>query len=130
MPETAAVVRLLELAGEHAREVLADTDQLVSAAEARAREIPKIPGVVRDLDAAWRIIGELIIRLAVAEAALDELLADCGRDPLRKRTHGGSGITFKATRPAWAQAIGPDWPGAPEQPSQPPHPGAQGGDGG
>jgi len=65
--------RLLELVGEYATGKLADIDTIVALAEARAREVPKAPELARRLDAAWSVIGELILRVRCLELEVAEL---------------------------------------------------------
>jgi hypothetical protein len=65
--------RILELLGEYATGKLADIDQIVALAEARAREIPKTPVLARRLDTAWSVIGELVMRIRCLELEVAEL---------------------------------------------------------
>ena|SRR6266511_4331654 len=65
--------RLLELVGEYATGKLADIDTIVALAEARAREVPKAPELARRLDAAWSVIGELVLRMRCLELEVAEL---------------------------------------------------------
>lgn len=71
--------RLIELAGEWAKGVLADVTVLSEKAAARAREIPDQPELARQVAAAWTVIGELLCRVAVLEKDLEE------RDAERRR---------------------------------------------
>jgi hypothetical protein len=71
--------RLIELAGEWAKGVLADVTVLSEKAAARAREIPDRPELVRQVEAMWTVIGELLMRVAVLEYDLQE------RDAERRR---------------------------------------------
>ncbi len=64
--------RLLELAGAHAKEVLADTQQIVDLAKARVAAIPTAPELVRTVDALCRLTAELVIRVQILEQDLAE----------------------------------------------------------
>jgi len=77
--------RLLGLAGEWAKGVLADVTVLSEKAAARAREIPDQPELARQVAAAWNVIGELLCRVAVLEYDLQE------RDAQRRRRRGRPG---------------------------------------
>jgi hypothetical protein len=65
--------RILELVGEHARQVLADTDQIVQLAEARAQQIPKEPDLARQVRAHGALIGELLVLLRALELDVADL---------------------------------------------------------
>jgi hypothetical protein len=64
--------RLLELAGEWAKGVLADVTILSEKAAARAREIPDAPELAREVRALWTVLGEVLLRVAVLEQDLYE----------------------------------------------------------
>jgi hypothetical protein len=58
---------LMHLVGAHAREVLADTDGMVKAAEERARQIPAVPTLVREVQALRTVLAELVIQVRVLD---------------------------------------------------------------
>jgi hypothetical protein len=76
---------MLELAGLHAQEVLADTSEILRLAEERAREIPAVPGLVREVQSLQTLCGELLIRLTILEHGVEELLREAGRPGLVSR---------------------------------------------
>jgi hypothetical protein len=90
--ETASIVtrdpaeRLLELVGPYVQGVLADVDVITSKAAARAAEIPDRPELVRQVEAMWTVIGELLMRVAVLETDLQERDAERQRQRRRGRT--------------------------------------------
>jgi hypothetical protein len=77
--------RLIELAGEWAKGVLADVTVLSERAAARAREIPDQPELARQVAAAWTIIGELLCRVAVLEKDMEERDAERRRQRQRRK---------------------------------------------
>jgi hypothetical protein len=92
--ETASIVndrrdpaeRLLELVGPYVAGVLDDVTVIVDKAAARAREIPDRPELVRQVEAMWSVIGELLMRVAVLETDLQERDAERQRQRRRGRT--------------------------------------------
>jgi hypothetical protein len=77
--------RLIKLAGEWAKGVLADVTVLSERAAARAREIPDQPELARQVAAAWTIIGELLCRVAVLEKDMEERDAERRRQRQRRK---------------------------------------------
>lgn len=76
---------LMELAGQHAKGVLADTTDLLALAQARVQEIPSQPKLIRQVAALERMVGELLVRVAVLEHDLEE------RDKAARRRAGRRG---------------------------------------
>jgi hypothetical protein len=66
--------------------VLDDVTVIVDKAAARAREIPDRPELVRQVEAMWSVIGELLMRVAVLETDLQERDAERQRQRRRGRT--------------------------------------------
>lgn len=71
--------KLLELVGEYARGVLADTTAILELAQGRAQAIPKTPELAREVRAAWSVIGELVMRVRALELEMEEIRKDLGR---------------------------------------------------
>jgi hypothetical protein len=102
---------LAELLRDYVQGALTDIDTILLSAESKAREIPKVPGLARELDAHGQVLGELLIRLTVLEQAVGELLEANGRQPLSTNT-GRTTLTPPTplrptfTPPDWARGSG------------------------
>jgi hypothetical protein len=81
-----AAERLLELAGEWAKGVLADVTVLAEKAAARAREIPDQPQLAREVAALRVMVAELVVRVSVLELDLEER----DRERQRRRRKAGA----------------------------------------
>ena len=82
--------RLLELVGPYVQGVLDDVNVIVDKAAARAREIPDRPELVRQVEAMWTVIGELLMRVAVLEKDLEERDAERQRQRRRRERTGAA----------------------------------------
>ena len=67
--QTQAALKMLELAGEHAQGVLADTTSILELAEGRAAQIPSAPELARAVRSLATHVAEQELRIRMLEQA-------------------------------------------------------------
>ena len=87
--------KLVDLLGTYVQGKLADVDVIVNQLETRAREIPEVPDLARDVETLLRLAGQLLIRVELLETDLrdtpTELAELRGRQSAAPRRQSAAG---------------------------------------